>query len=232
MIIVKLQVKNLHKSYGNLQVISNFNIDFSSDGIHCLFGPSGCGKTTLINTLVGLCSYEKGNIIGFKDKRISYIFQEDRLLPWATIEENIKFVLENIEKRKIDEIVDKYLSLVDLIDFKKCYPNELSGGMRQRVSIARAFAYDGDILIMDEPFKGLHFDIKKVLIDYIIDYWYEKKNVVIYITHDIDEVLYMANHIHVLSGIPLKIQKQFTIDIPHNDRDDVNTMNKYRLLLV
>lgn len=231
---MKLQVNNLHKSYGNLQVLSNFNIDFSKEGIHCLFGPSGCGKTTLLNILVGLTPYDKGEILGFNNKSFSYIFQEERLLPWTTVEENIEFVLEGKgNKDDIKERIEKSLSLVELLNFRKSYPHELSGGMKQRASIARAFAYEGDILIMDEPFRGLHFELKKTLMNYIIDYWNEKKGVFIFITHDIDEVLHMADHIHVLQGPPLTLEKQFTITIPQHEREgNFDIIREYRNLLV
>ncbi|KAB3536054.1 ABC transporter ATP-binding protein [Alkaliphilus pronyensis] len=230
---MELKIKSLHKSYGKQKVISGLNMDFSSEGIHCLFGPSGCGKTTLVNILAGVIPYDSGDIQGFNNKSFSYIFQEERLLPWATVEKNIKFVLESYNhKGDIDSIVDNYLSLVDLEEFKNYYPKELSGGMKQRVSIARALAYDGDILIMDEPFKGLHLNMKKTLMDYIIDYWHRKKGLFILITHDADEALCMANYIHVLEGPPLTLKKEIVIDEPPGKaRSGIDKIQKYREML-
>lgn len=230
---MKLQVENLYKNFGRLQVISDFSMDFSNEGIHCLFGPSGCGKTTLLNILSGITPYNKGNIQGFENKTFSYIFQEERLLPWATVKENLRFVLEDVsDEAEISDRITKYLSLVDLSEFIDSYPDELSGGMKQRVSIARAFAYEGDIIIMDEPFKGLHLDIKKTLMNYVIDYWYRKKGVFIFITHDIDEALHMADFIHVLQGPPLTLKKQITIDIPHKQRvNNKEIMEKYKAMI-
>jgi len=208
-------------------------MDFSKEGIHCIYGPSGSGKTTLLNSLVGLTSYEKGEFVGFRENSFSYIFQEERLLPWATVEENIRFVLESLEdKDEINKRIDKYLSIVGLQKFKKSYPQELSGGMKQRVSIARAFAYEGDILIMDEPFKGLHIELKRSLMNYIIDYWKEKKGVFILVTHDIEEVLYMADYIHIFQGPPLTLTEEITIEIPQFERErNSNSIMKYRDIL-
>ncbi|SHJ28068.1 NitT/TauT family transport system ATP-binding protein [Geosporobacter subterraneus DSM 17957] len=231
---MELLIKDLHKNYGSLEVIAGLNIALPSGRIHCVFGPSGCGKTTLMNILTGLIQPDKGEIQGFSNKTFSYIFQEDRLLPWCTVEENLLFVLENrYERSEAVKRVDKYLSLVDLERFRKSYPEELSGGMRQRVTIARAFAYGGDIFAMDEPFKGLHLELKKTLMDYIIHYWYDKKPFFIFITHDIDEALYLADDIYVFQGPPLNLEKQITIDIPHIRREcRKEQMNHYKALLM
>lgn len=231
---MKLQIKDMFKAYGDLQVMKGFNIDFSAAGIHCVFGPSGCGKTTLLNILTGIDRADRGEVSGFKDKTFSCIFQEDRLLPWSTVEENIQFVLESCrEKREIQDNVDRYLALVDLVRFKDCYPEQLSGGMKQRASIARAFAYGGDVLLMDEPFKGLHFELKKDLMDYLIQYWNQKSQFFIFITHDIEEALYMADHIHILEGPPLQLKNQITIQIHQNQRaQQKREMEVYRELLL
>ena len=231
---MELQIKELYKSYGSLEVISGLNMHFSSDRIHCFFGPSGCGKTTFLNILTGLIQPSKGEIQGFNNRTFSYIFQEDRLLPWCTVEENLLFVLESrYKKSEAMARVDQYLSLVDLEKFRKSYPEELSGGMRQRVTIARAFAYGGEIFAMDEPFKGLHLELKKTLMDYIIDYWRDKKPFFIFITHDLEEALYLADDIYVFEGSPLTLKKQITIDIPHGQRENQKEqMTQYKELLM
>ncbi|MCC5911195.1 MAG: ATP-binding cassette domain-containing protein [Clostridiaceae bacterium] len=209
-------------------------MELSSNGIHCLFGPSGCGKTTLLNILAGLSTADQGDIKGIENKTFSYIFQEDRLLPWATVEENIFLILtDSYSKREAQGLMDKYLDLVDLSKFKNYYPEALSGGMRQRVSIARAFAYEGDILLMDEPFKGLHMELKKTLMDYLISYWHQKKQLFLFVTHDVEEALYMADHIHIFQGPPMELTKKLTIDIPAGDARNKNEkIDQFKEMLV
>lgn len=231
---MQIKVSGLHKSYGDLQVISDFNMSFSSGKIHCIFGPSGCGKTTLMNILAGVINADKGCIEGLEGKSFAYVFQEDRLLPWATIGENILFVLENRYSRaEAQERLDKYISLVELSQFKSHYPDELSGGMKQRASIARALAYGGDVLIMDEPFKGLHFELKKALMDFIISCRYQRKNFFFFITHDVEEALSLADEIYIFQGPPLTLKRRIAIDIsPCDGVNGQKEKEKYKELLL
>ncbi|HAA43361.1 MAG TPA: ABC transporter ATP-binding protein [Ruminiclostridium sp.] len=216
---LELTINNLKKSFGNLKVLDSLNLIFKPNKVYCIFGPSGCGKTTLFNIIAGILPADGGEIKGLEGKKISYVFQEDRLLPWATVEENILFVLEShYKKEEAKKLSDKYISLVNLSEFKNHYPHELSGGMKQRVCIARALAFRGDILIMDEPFKGLHLELKKSLMDYIINYLKENNKAVFFITHDIDEALYLGDCIYVFSGPPIKLKKEIEIKIPPDER--------------
>lgn len=216
---MELKINNLSKSFGDLKVIEDLSICFSQKKIHCIFGPSGCGKSTLVNLMTGLVAPDKGKIEFSENAGFSYVFQEDRLLPWATIKENIMFVLESThDRKKAEELADKYIELVDLVDFKNHYPQELSGGMKQRVSIARAFAYGGDILIMDEPFKGLHLEIKKEVMGYIANNRLHK--LIFLITHDVEEALSLADSIYIFKGPPLTLERQLDIDIPFNQRQN------------
>ncbi|MGF7184311.1 NitT/TauT family transport system ATP-binding protein [Desulfitispora alkaliphila] len=231
---MQLQLNSLSKSYHDLQVLRDFTLTLSYEKIHCLFGPSGCGKTTLLNVLVNLTPADAGSIEGIKGKTFSYIFQEDRLLPWATVKENILFILKSHYSIVDSErLADEYLALVNLTSFKKHYPDQLSGGMKQRVAIARAFAHQGDILVMDEPFKGLDLKLKRNLMDYIISFWKQKKKLLIFVTHDIDEALYMADKIHVFSGPPLTLINQISIPISHEKRaESKEALNEYREQLI
>ncbi|KYH34139.1 aliphatic sulfonates import ATP-binding protein SsuB [Clostridium tepidiprofundi DSM 19306] len=215
-----LQIRNLYKSFSTLKIFKNFNMTIHKNKINCILGPSGCGKTTLLNIIAGLESIDSGALVGFENKSLSFIFQEPRLLEWMTVWDNIDFVLKDIfPKQKRQYIITNYLKTVDLLEFKNYYPKELSGGMKQRVSIARAFAYPSDILIMDEPFKGLDNKLKNTLIKSFLRLWLDDKRTIIFVTHDIDESLLLGDDIFILSKNPAHIKKHITIDIAQKNRN-------------
>jgi len=156
---------------------------------------------------------------GFEEKTVSYIFQDPRLLPWKTVEENIGFVLRRdmpAEQRKM--ITGQLIKLMELEDFAGYYPSRLSGGMRQRVSIARAFAYPSDIILMDEPLKGLDIKLKLNLIRIFSRMWQTDKRTVIFVTHDVDEALLLGNEIIVLSRPPVRIVMSKKVELPFEKR--------------
>jgi len=188
--------------YDQLCVLNKFSYDFKAKQITCLFGPSGCGKTTLLNAVAGLISY-KGKVD--KSSKQSFIFQEDKLLPWLTVYENISIVLKgHIEEEKIEKTVEHYLQLVGLISSSQHYPNQLSGGMKRRVAIARAFAYPSDILLMDEPFKGLDKVLKDGIINDFMKLWQEDNRTILLVTHD-EDVKAFCHHTLMVKGLPLEI---------------------------
>lgn len=173
-----LELKNISKKYGDNKVLDGFSFVCPDSGVIALMGASGIGKTTLLNIIAGIEKADSG-IINSTFKKISYKFQEPRLLEWLTAEENITAVTDN------KEIAEKWLAAVDLSDSADKYPRELSGGMQQRVSLARALAYAGDLLLLDEPFSAVDADTKKILIRTISDY--AVNHAVILVTHDIAE---------------------------------------------
>ena len=191
----QVQVRNLNKSFGSNRVLANLNLNFEKDKITVITGPSGCGKTTLLNIISGIEKPDSGEVI-MKDRSISFIFQEDRLIPDLTVYRNIEFVLKStMTEQESKPIIEKYLDLVKLTGARDKYPNQLSGGMKRRVAIARAFAYRSDLLIMDEPFKGLDDKLKKEIIDEFLRIYNQDKRTVILVTHDMDEAVFLGDAI-------------------------------------
>lgn len=216
---MSLEIKGLYKQFDSLSLYSDFDITFQEGTITCILGPSGCGKTTLLNIIGDIIKPDSGNLSGFKEKSISYIFQDPRLLPWKTVEENIGFVLKtDMPAEKRNKITAQLIRLMELEEFAGFYPSKLSGGMRQRVSIARAFAYPSDIILMDEPLKELDIKLKSTLIRFFSRIWQTDKRTVIFVTHDVDEALLLGNEIIVLSRPPVQIMLNKHIDLPAEKR--------------
>ena len=191
----QVQVKNLNKSFGDNKVLVNLNLNFEKNKITVVTGPSGCGKTTLLNIISGIEKPDSGEVI-LKDHSISFIFQEDRLIPDLTVYKNIEFVLKStLTPLESKPIIEKYLKLVKLMEAKDKYPEQLSGGMKRRVAVARAFAYRSDLLIMDEPFKGLDDKLKKEIVDEFLRIYNQDKRTVILVTHDMDEAVFLGDTI-------------------------------------
>lgn len=223
-----LKIIKLKKTFFDVPIFKDFNIEINDKEITCILGPSGIGKTTLLNIMSGITDADSGEFPDFKHSTISYIFQEPRLLKWKTVHGNIAFVLrDKYSKKDINPLSDKYINMVGLTKFKYYYPDNLSGGMKQRVSIARAFAYPSDILIMDEPFKSLDFKLKKSLINSFLKLWEIDKRTVLFVTHDLDEAAYLGNTIFILEDShPTGIRKVININTAQKDR--LNNFHAFR----
>lgn len=203
----RYKVIDLKKSYGELKVLDGITMEFEVGKVTAILGPSGSGKTTMFNILMDNINDFTGEIIGFKDCDISSIFQEHRLIPWKNVYENMEFVLKaKIAKESLKEYIGKYLELVGLRDYKNYYPNSLSGGMKQRVNIARAFAYPSEVLLMDEPFKSLDNRTKNDIYNLFRELMMNSKRAVILITHDIDEAVALGDTIVIFSDKPTRIK--------------------------
>lgn len=207
---MKICIKNLNKTYGKDKIFDNFNIEFKDDKVNCIVGESGCGKTTLLNIIAGLIDVDSCQMDGVTNKDISYVFQEDRLIPWLTIMENLEIALKKYYvKRDLKEKVHEVLNLVSIRGIEDKYPHELSGGMKQRVNIARAFGKPSKIILMDEPFKSLDYKIKYTIINEFIEILKKENRMVILVTHDLDEAIYFQGNIIVLGGRPVRIKGSF-----------------------
>ncbi|MHC1779889.1 MAG: ABC transporter ATP-binding protein [Bacteroidales bacterium] len=215
-----LFIKDLNKKFDELILFKDFNVELEESTITCILGPSGCGKTTLLNIIGGITEPESGSLIGFDYKVFSYIFQEPRLLPWKTVRGNIEFVLdEGLSRHEKRRQALDLIRLVDLENFASYYPSQLSGGMRQRVSIARAFACHSDIILMDEPLSGLDSSLKQNMIKWFSGIWRADGRTVIFVTHNVDEALLLGNEVVVLSKAPVRIIAREKIAEPTGERN-------------
>lgn len=214
-------IRNINKKYENKILYDNFDIDFYFNKVNCIVGKSGCGKSTILNILSGLSCNESTKWVNeFEDKKISYIFQEDRLLEWLTVEENIKLVIRKYYKNEnLNKICEKYLDLVGIIEYKTYYPQMLSGGIRQRVNIVRGLIYPSDVIIMDEPFKSIDIKNKIKIMEKIKGILSKEKRTVLFVTHDIDEAIYLSDYIYILGGAPINIKKVIKNDGNINKND-------------
>ena len=218
-----LKIKNLNKSYGELEIFRDFSVSFHQGRINCILGPSGCGKTTLLNIIGGTLQADSIAQNDFMSRRFSYVFQEPRLLPWKTVKENLVFTLKDIlPPKNLNEVADEYLKWVELEKFRDYFPAKLSGGMKQRLSLARAFSFPSDIILMDEPFKALDVKLKNNLINRFLELWNKDKRTVLFVTHEVDEAISLGHKISLLAGPPVQIIKEYEIkDKGENTRNEI-----------
>ena len=203
-----MRIEHLNKSFQGNVIFKDFFIDFIDEEINCIVGRSGVGKTTLLNILAGLDNNYKGDVLGNKVDEISYIFQEDRLIPYLTVKENIELFVYNYYNH--DEATEKIKSVFKLLHIENIlnmYPMKLSGGMRQRVNIARALIKPSRFILMDEPFKSLDYKTKYSIMKETKYIFREGKKTVIFVTHDVDEAIDMGKRIIVLGDNPIKIKE-------------------------
>jgi NitT/TauT family transport system ATP-binding protein len=207
-----IRIRDLHKNFGGLAAIDGVSVEIAHGEFFMIVGPSGCGKTTLIRILAGLDSPASGSIdieTPHSGRPVnSMIFQGDSIFPWMTVWSNAAYGLKmrRVPKRLIKEVVDHYLARTGLTRFADYYPHQLSGGMRQRVSIARAFANDPEILLMDEPFSALDAQNKLLLQEELLRIWEEHKKTVVFITHSVDEAVFLGDRIMVMTAQPGKVK--------------------------
>jgi NitT/TauT family transport system ATP-binding protein len=220
----KIAIRGLSKSYqlgrDRMKALETFDLDIPDGQFVCILGPSGCGKTTLLRMLAGLEAPSEGEIIVRRSAQdhplTSMIFQEHSVFPWMRVRDNVAFGLSvrRISRHAQQAAVQHFLDLCGLTKFADAYPHQLSGGMKQRVSVARAFANDPEILLMDEPFAALDEQTKIVLQQELLRLWSETRKTVMFITHSIDEALVLADRVIVMSGRPGRPIADIAVDFP------------------
>jgi NitT/TauT family transport system ATP-binding protein len=220
----------------NLHVLDSISLDVRTKEFLTIVGPSGCGKTTLIRIIAGLEKPTSGKI--FLDnheiygplKKIGYVPQEYSLFPWRTVEENIKFGLKihRYSKNHVKVKIDELLNLIGLYDFKHYYPKELSGGMKQKVAIARALAINQTLLLLDEPLISLDAQSRNKMQNEILEIWKKSKRTMIFVTHNIDEAVFLSDRIVILSVLPAKIKDIVPIHLKHPRNRTSSEFNSVR----
>lgn len=222
----KLSIRDLGMTFetgnGPLEVITGLNLDVAENEFLGIVGTSGCGKSTLLSIVGGLTEATSGTLL-LDDKPITgpgrdrgFVFQNYSLFEWMTVERNIDFALEKSRMSRAErrELVAEYIRTVGLVGFEKALPKQLSGGMRQRVAIARALVYRPSVLLMDEPFGALDAQTRGMMQELLLKVWDEHKSTVLFVTHDVDEALFLADRVIVLSSRPGRIKKDLEVDIP------------------
>ena len=222
-----LSIKNLNKIYhaeegDEVVALSDINLYVADKEFVCFIGPSGCGKTTLLRIIAGLEKPDSGTLTVNKEPikgpgpDRGMVFQEYSLFPWRTVLKNITFSLElkKIPKSERDKIAREFLELVGLLEFADSYPHELSGGMKQRVAIARAMVNDPDVLLMDEPFGAVDAQTRNRLQHELLNIWEKKKKTVLFITHSVDEAVFLADKVVVFTARPGRVKEVIDVDLP------------------
>ncbi len=221
----KLQAENIDmvfKTDGNsVSVLERINLEVREGEFVCLLGPSGCGKSTLLNIVAGFLAPTGGEVridgeaVRGPDPRRIFVFQERGVFPWLTVEGNIAFGLFKRPKAEQKRRIAHYIKMVGLQGFEQAYPQELSGGMKQRLEVARALAVDPDMLFLDEPFGALDSITRLLMRGELLRIWEAERKTIIFVTHDIEESVQLADRVVVMSARPGRIGRIVDVDIPH-----------------
>jgi NitT/TauT family transport system ATP-binding protein len=223
---MELIAEGIGHRYGDLVALDGINLSVADGEILAIIGPSGCGKSTLLGILGGILKPTSGRVLASDAapsgslNPLTYIFQDFSLLPWRTVEGNVALVLEHhtLSEEERTARIDDVLARTGLTEFRKAFPKQLSGGMRQRVGIARALAVRPAILLMDEPLSALDAQTRDLLMEDFLALWLRERIAAVYVTHNLSEALRLADRICVLSRRPGRIREIVSIDIPQADR--------------
>ena len=218
---MKVSFRNVSMTFGNVHVLDDVSLDVAEGEFVCLLGPSGCGKSTLLNIAGGFLKPAAGEVtidgepVTGPDPRRIFVFQERGVFPWLTVEENIAFGLFRMKEDEKRERVAHYVTMVGLRGFEKSYPRELSGGMKQRLEVARALAVNPDVLYLDEPFGALDSITRLQMRRELLRIWEAERKTILFVTHDIEESVQLADRVVVLSARPGRVQRIFDVGIEH-----------------
>jgi ABC-type nitrate/sulfonate/bicarbonate transport system ATPase subunit len=219
--MTKVAFTGVGMSYGSVRVLDDINLSVREGEFVCLLGPSGCGKSTLLNIVGGFLAPAEGEVtidgerVTAPDPRRIFVFQERGVFPWLTVEQNIGFGLFRQSDAEKRARIAHYVQLVGLQGFEQSYPRELSGGMKQRLEVARALAVNPDVLYLDEPFGALDSITRLQMRRELLRIWQAEKKTILFVTHDIEESVQLADRVVVLSARPGRVRRIVDIDIPH-----------------
>src|SRR3989338_2832413 len=234
-LIIRVLSKSFNTPDNNIQVLTNINLHVEKGELVALIGPSGCGKTVFLDCISGLLTHDTGeilvgdNAINKGKHFVSYLLQNDGLLPWRRIIDNVMLPLEikGVDKKNAKKRAQKLLKQFGLSEFEKYYPSQLSGGMIQRAALARTYLVDNDIILMDEPFSRLDALTKLTTQQWFLYIWEKYKKTVLFVTHDIDEAIFLADRIYVMSVRPGRIIPEYTVTKPRPRKNDVSTTSQF-----
>ena len=222
---VKVRIQDLSKAFHTngheIRVLEHIDLDVREGELVCILGPSGCGKSTLLNIVGGFLPASSGDVaidglpVRRPDPRRIFVFQERGVFPWLTVEGNIGFGISGLPATERAARIAHYVRLVGLEGFENAYPQELSGGMKQRVEVARALAVNPDVLYLDEPFGALDSITRLVMRSELLRIWQTERKTILFVTHDIEESCQLADRIVVLSARPGLIRRVVEVDLPH-----------------
>jgi len=221
-----IELSHVNKDYeakgGPMRALDDISLAVTDAEFLCIVGPSGCGKSTLLRMIAGLEPINGGDVLIDGKKvvgtcpKVGFVFQEYTLFPWRTVEKNVEFGLEikKIPPERRREIIAKYIDMVGLTRFRDSYPHQLSGGMKQRCAIARTLAVGPEILLMDEPFGALDAQTRNILQEQLLEIWGKEKIKVIFVTHSVDEAVFLADKVAIMTSRPGRIKEIVDIDLP------------------
>jgi ABC-type nitrate/sulfonate/bicarbonate transport system ATPase subunit len=219
--VSKVEFRGVVKNFGAVEVLRGIDLTVREGEFVCVLGPSGCGKSTLLNIVAGFVTPTEGDVtidgvaVTQPDPRRIFVFQERGVFPWLNVEQNIGFGLFRLRDGEKHDRIARYVQLVGLQGFEKAYPNELSGGMKQRLEVARALAVNPDVLYLDEPFGALDSITRLQMRRELLRIWQAERKTILFVTHDIEESVQLADRVVVMTQRPARIRRIIDVDIPH-----------------